>query len=274
MLRAHYPLNPQLEEMADRAGILLWSEVPVYQTQLQYIGQPRWLAQARTLVKDNILANQNHPSIALWSIGNELPQTVAPAEARYIATASALAHQLDPTRPVGMAIKDWPGLGCQAQQYAPLDVVGVNEYFGWFDVGGGVTDDRDSLGPFLDTVHQCMPNKAIIITEYGVDGNRDGPVDERGTYQFQSNMAAYLLGVFAARPWLSGALYFLIQDYAAYPSYSGGNPLPNSPFNQKGLFGLYGNTKPAFAIVQGIYKATRQIAPDRRSQKRKRPRGL
>jgi beta-glucuronidase len=274
MLRAHYPLNPQLEEMADRAGVLLWSEVPVYQTQLQYMSQPGWLAQAQALVQDNILTNQNHPSIALWSIGNELPQTVAPPEAHYIATAAALARQLDPTRPVGMAIKDWPGLGCQAEQYAPLDVVGVNEYFGWFDVGGGVTDDRDSLGPFLDTVHQCMPNKAVIITEFGVDGNRDGSAEERGTYEFQANTAAYDLGVFDPRPWLSGALYFLIQDYAAYPSYSGGNPLANSPFNQKGLFDLYGNPKPVFPIVQAIYAHTKQIAPDRRSHQPHRARGL
>jgi beta-glucuronidase len=262
--------------MADRAGILLWSEVPVYQIQDQYFTRPGWLNNALTLVRTNILTNQNHPSVAIWSIGNELPQTVLGGQAHYIAAAAALVRQLDPTRPVGLAIKDWPGLGCQAAAYAPLDVVGVNEYFGWFDVGGGVTDDRDALGPFLDTVHQCMPNKAIIITEFGVDGNRDGPVDERGTYAFQTNTVAYDLGVFAARPWLSGALYHLIQDYAAYPGYSGGNPLPNSPFNQKGLFDLYGNPKPAFPIVQGIYKATQQIAPDRRSrsQKGKRSRGL
>jgi len=269
MIRAHYPLNPELEEMADRDGILLWSEVPVYQIQNKYFSQPGWLRQALALVRTNILTNQNHPSVAIWSIGNELPQTVTTGEAHYISSAAALAHQLDPTRPVGLAIKDWPGLGCQATAYAPLNVVGVNTYFGWFDVGGGVIDDRDSLGPFLDTVHQCMPNKAIIITEFGVDGNRSGPVEERGTYAFQSNTAAYDLAVFAARPWLSGALYFLLQDYPAYPGYNGGNPLPDSPFNQKGLVDLYGNLKPAFGVVQAIYHDTVQIAPDRQSRSRR-----
>ncbi len=48
-----------------------------------------------------------------------------------------------------MAISDWPGVACQAA-YAPLDVIGFNDYFGWFDAGGGATDDRDELGPFLD----------------------------------------------------------------------------------------------------------------------------
>ena len=267
MIRAHYPLNPELEEMADRDGILLWSEVPVYQIQNQYFTQPGWLPRALALVRTNILTNENHPSVAIWSIGNELPQTVTAGEEKYISSAAALAHKLDPTRPVGLAIKDWPGLGCQAAAYAPLDVVGVNEYFGWFDVGGGVTDDRDALGPFLDTVHQCMPNKAIIITEFGVDGNRNGAVEEYGTYQYQADTAAYDLGVFAARPWLSGALYFLIQDYAAYPGYNGGNPLPSTPFNNKGLVDLYGNLKPAFGVVQKIYHDTVQIGTADRARR-------
>ncbi len=268
MIRAHYPLNPQIEELADRAGILLWSEVPVYQTADQYLGQPGWLANAHALLRANILDNQNHPSIAIWSIGNELPQTVDTGEANYISSAAALAHQLDPTRPVGMAIKDWPGLPCQALQYSPLDVIGINEYFGWFDVGGGVTDDRDSLGPFLDSAHTCLPNKAIIITEFGVDGNRVGPVEERGTYAFQANTAAYDLGVFNARPWLSGALYFVLQDFVSFPGYSGGNPLPNAGLNQKGLFDFSGNPKPVEAVVSASYHNTAQLSPLKRSSKK------
>jgi beta-glucuronidase len=269
MIRAHYPLNPQIEELADRDGILLWSEVPVYMTGNRYLGQAGWLRRAHALLTDNILTNENHPSILTWSIGNELAATVGSAEQRYIAGAAALAHSLDPTRPVSMAIKDWPGIPCQATDYAPLDIVGVNEYFGWFDIGGGITDDRDELGPFLQTVHQCMPNKVLMITEFGFDANRTGPVDERGTYAFQIDSLSYAEGVFASEPWLSGALYFAMQDYAAYPRYSGGNPLPNPPFNQKGVVDLYGNEKPSFATMSEIYHSTLQIAPlrDRPSKK-------
>ena len=80
-----------------------------------------------------------------------------------------------------MAISNWPGVACQ-KAYAPLDVIGDNEYFGWFDAGGGGDDDRDALGPFLDFVHACYPTKALMVTEFGFDANRDGPVEERGTY--------------------------------------------------------------------------------------------
>ena len=260
VIRAHYPVGPEMEEMADRDGVLIWSEIPVYQVQAVYLAQPGWLAQAHAMLEDNILSNQNHPSVLLWSIGNELPSPATGAEARYIAGAAALAKKLDPTRPVGMAVSNWPGLGCQSA-YGPLDVIGDNEYFGWFDAGGGGDDDRDALGPFLDTVRACYPTKAIMITEVGFDADRDGPVEERGTYAFQSNSVAFHLGVFATKPWLSGAMYFALQDYVALPTYSGGDPRPDPPFNQKGLVDFNGNFKPAWAAVSQIYHATQQIAP-------------
>lgn len=260
LIRAHYPLNPEIEEMADRDGILLWSEVPVYQVSNTYLNQPGWLSRAHAMLQANITTNENHPSVLVWSIANELPTPPGAAEGSYIASAAALARRLDPTRPVAMAISDWPGVSCQSA-YAPLDVIGFNDYFGWFDAGGGTTDDRDALGPFLDSFRACYPTKALMVTEFGFEANRHGPVEERGTYEFQSNSVAYHLGVFATKPWLSGAIYFALQDFAARPGWGGGDPWPDPPFVQKGLVDLYGNLKPAFSVVSAIYHSTIQIAP-------------
>jgi beta-glucuronidase len=258
VIRAHYPLNPEIEEMADRDGVLIWSEVPVYQVTRDYLGRRSWLRRAQAVLRDNILVNQNHPSVLLWSIGNELPTPARPSEARYIALAAGLAHRLDPSRPVALDISSWPGVACQSA-YARLDVIGLNEYFGWFDAGGGTTDDRDALGPFLDFLRTCYPTKAMVVTEFGFEGNRHGPVEERGTYEFQSNSVAYHLGVFASKPWLSGAIYWLLQDFASKPGWGGGDPFPNPPFVQKGLVDVAGNQKPAWSVVSSIYHATRQI---------------
>jgi beta-glucuronidase len=212
------------------------------------------------MLRENIVTNQNHPSVLLWSIGNELAVPTTPAEAAYIAAAAAVVHSLDPTRPAAMAISAWPGLACQTA-YAPVEALGFNDYFGWFDAGGGATDDRDALGPFLDSLRACYPTKGLFVTEFGFDANRNGPVEERGTYQFQANSAAYHLSVFAQKQWLAGASYFTLQEYAAGLGYTGGNPWPDPPFNQKGLVDLYGNLKPAFATVSAIYHATRQLGP-------------
>ncbi len=260
IIRAHYPLNPQIEQLADQDGILLWSEVPIYQSSTSYMRNQGWLQRAHAFLRSNILDNQNHPSILLWSIGNELPTPPNDAEASYIAGAVALAHQLDPTRPVGMAISDWPGVPCQSA-YAPLDVIGFNDYFGWFDAGGGATDDEDALSPFLDSLHSCYPNKALFVSEFGFEANRNGPVEERGTYQFQAAAAQFHLSVIASKPYISGAMWFALQTFPARPGWTGGDPLGDPPWVQKGEIDQYGNPTPIFNVIQSIYQSTAQIAP-------------
>ena len=203
----------------------------------------------------------------LWSIGNELPSPATPAEARYIAGAAALGQEArshasgrDPDQQLaGPGVPERVRAASGHRRQRVLRVVRRRRRR---------DDDRDALGPFLDTVRACYPTKAIFISEFGFDANRDGPVEERGTYAFQANSVAFHLGVFASKPWLSGAMYFLLQDAATWLGYSGGNPRPNPPFDQKGLIDLYGNLKPAFAIVASIYKATTQIAPKSHSRRR------
>jgi beta-glucuronidase len=260
MIRAHYPLGPIVEEAADRDGLLLWSEIPVYQVKSANLAQPAVLADAERVLQTNIVENENHPSVAIWSIGNELDTPPPAAEAKYIGAAARLAHRLDPTRPVGMAIASWPGIACQAA-YGALDVIGFNDYFGWYDAGGGTTDDRDSLSPYLDFLRACYPTKALLVTEFGFEGNHDGPVDERGTYEFQSEAAAFHLRVFAGKPYLSGALYFALQDFAVTPGWGGGNPFPDPPWHHKGLLDLAGAPKPVWAVVHSAFRAVRQVGP-------------
>jgi beta-glucuronidase len=262
LIRSHYPLDPQIMDMADRDGILIWAEIPVWRVASAELAQPSVVAAAHALLTKNIETNQNHPSVLLWSVANELDTPATAAETRYLAGAAKLAHKLDPTRPVGMAISDWPGVACQ-RAYGPLQVLGFNDYFGWFGAGGGATDDRNQLSPFLDSFRACYPNKALFISEFGFDGNRNGPVEERGTYQFQASTTAYHLDVFATKPWLSGAIYWLLQDFANGPGQTGGNPLGSPPFVEKGLFNLQGQPKPVFSVVRAIYRATVQIAPAR-----------
>ncbi len=263
MIRVQYPPNPRLLELADRYGILIWDEIQLWRPSAAALQNRSVVASAESDLEQNILDNQNHPSMLVWSIGNEFPTPVPAAEARYISAAAQLAHKLDPTRPVGTTISDWPGLPCQNAAYAPLDVLGISEYFGWFSAGAGTNDDRDALSPFLDSVRACYPKQALIVDEFGFDGNRNGPVEVRGTYAFQANTVTFHLGVFATKPWLSGASYWLLQDFAAWPGWDGGDPQGTPPFVNKGLVDFDGNPKPAFAVVQKIYRSTVQVGSGR-----------
>jgi beta-glucuronidase len=258
VLRAHYPLHPYTQERADQLGIMLWSEIPVYAIKTNYLKSRRVRELAARELAENIDANGNHPSVIVWSIGNELSSRPGPVQGAYLKRAADTAHELDPTRPVGYAVAGYPAAGCQPE-YAPLDVIGINEYFGWYPGPNGQIADRTLMGDYLESVHQCYPDKAIVVTETGAEANRDGPVEEKGTYQHQQDFVNYHFGVYAQKPWLSGAIYWALEEFRVRPGWDGGNPRPHPPIHEKGLITFDGVRKPAFSDLQRIFRATKQI---------------
>jgi Glycosyl hydrolases family 2, TIM barrel domain/Glycosyl hydrolases family 2, sugar binding domain/Glycosyl hydrolases family 2 len=260
LLRSHYPLHPYYYERLDELGMLAWTEVPVYSVKTKYLKQRLVRQLAAKEVESAVRTNINHPSIIVWSVGNELSARPGPVQGYYIDRAVKLAKALDPTRPVGLAVAGYPSAGCQPE-YAPLDVIGINEYFGWYSGPNGQIADATTLSDYLDSVRQCYPNKAIVITETGAEANRDGPVEERGTYQFQSAFINYHYGIYATKPWLSGAIWWTLEEFAVKPGWEGGNPWPAPPVHQKGVITMQGVKKPGFADIQRVYKGTVQWGP-------------
>ncbi|MFP5363133.1 MAG: glycoside hydrolase family 2 protein [Thermoleophilia bacterium] len=258
VIRSHYPLHPEMHELADRLGLLVWSEIPVYAVKTQYLKRETVRKLAARELEDNILANQNHPSIMLWSIGNELSARPGPVQSYYIERAVRQAKALDPSRPVGLAVAGYPSAGCRPQ-YAALDVIGINEYFGWYPGPNGQIADRDALSDYLDSVRACYPNKAIFVSEFGAEANRDGPVEEKGTFQYQQDFVNYHLAVHGSKPWLSGSFYWALQEFRVRPNWDGGNPRPNPPIHEKGLLRFDGSKKPAWFDVQRLFAATPQL---------------
>ncbi|MEA2296555.1 MAG: beta-glucuronidase [Solirubrobacteraceae bacterium] len=253
MIRTHYPPGQDLLELADRRGLLVWSEIPVYSMKASYLAIPAVRQAALDTLASNITVNGNHPSVAVWSIGNELSPQVGPAVGGYVARASALVHALDPTRPVALAINGYPSALCQTR-YGPLDLIGINDYFGWYPGPSGELFDRTRLTDYLDAVRACYPKQALMVTEFGAEANRDGPVEEKGTWSFQQDFVDYHLGVFATKPWLSGALYWALNEFRVRPAWAGGNPRPAPPVHQKGLITYDTHArKPAWENVHRWY---------------------
>ena len=257
-IRSQYPLSPYEEELADQDGILLWSEVPVFTVKESVLETSSFRAAADSELQQNIVDNGNHPSIAVWSIANELSSRPGSGQIAYIKGAVDLAHRLDPTRPVGLALAGYPSVSCQPA-YAPLQVIGINDYFGWYPGPAGQIADRTLLPAYLDAEEHCYHKQALMVTEFGAEANRDGPVQERGTYEFQSDFVQYHLGVFATKPYLSGVSYWALEDFRVTPGWTGENPLPDPPIFNKGLLDFSGNPKPAYAIVKQSFQSTRQV---------------
>ncbi len=259
LLRSHYPLHPHYYERLDELGMLAWVEVPVYAIKTEELKKKLVRDLAARELESAVVTNQNHPSVIVWSIGNELSARPGPVQGSYIADAVRRAKAIDPSRPVGYAVAGYPAAGCQPE-YGPLDVLGINEYFGWYPGPNGQIADRELLGEYLDTVRACYGDKAVVITEFGAEANREGPVEEKGTYLHQQDFVNFHLGVFATKPWLSGSVWWALQEFRVRPGWEGGNPRPAPPIHQKGVVTFDGQRKPAFFDLQRHFRAAPQVA--------------
>ena len=254
MTRAHYPLHPLTLELADRMGIVVWSEIPVYQMREALFRSRRVRRQALGLVRALVLRDRNHASTMVWSLGNENTNRPGPGFTRYLRAGARLARRLDPTRLVGLSFPGYPTVGRQGS-YTQLDALGVNDYFGWYPGPKNSIADRGALGSYLDRLHGYYQRQALFVTEFGAEANRSGPAAEKGTFEFQRDFLAYHLNVIAQKPFVNGALVWILKDFHVKPGYDGGNPRPSPPENTKGLVDENGTRKPAFDTVKQLYGA-------------------
>jgi beta-galactosidase/beta-glucuronidase len=265
IIRSHYPLSPYLLEQADKNGIMIFSEIPVWSVESLYLQRDSVRAAALDQLRSNILINQDHPSVLIWSIGNELTSKPGPPENAWIGTATRTAHKMDPTRPVTLALVGYPPDECRTV-YKSLDVISVNTYFGWYPAPVGQSADRTLLSSFLDQMRACYPDKPIMVTEFGAEGNRSGPPEEKGTYEFQDDYVRYTAAVIASKPFVNAATYWTLQEFRVRPGYTGGNPRGEAPYHQKGPIDRFGNARPIFNVLKELYSATPQLrraTPDR-----------
>lgn len=248
VVRAHYPLGPGFLELCDRAGILVWDEVPVYQVPNQnFDASPFLRTRGVDLVRDMVNRDHNHASVITYSVGNEMPSFISNGQRAYIGEAISAIRKIDRSRFV--ALDRFP-----ERTYADysvlrrLDFFGLNEYFGWYS---GAPDDTAT---YLDQLHALFPSQGIVVTENGAEANRDGPVTEKGSYYFQREYVHHQLQLIAGRPYVSGAIIWALRDFRVNPRWTGGNPKPSPPWNKKGLVGQDGTTfKPAFWDVANVY---------------------
>lgn len=267
--RSHYPLHPNFYEMADRAGILVYEEIPFYQVREGPLALRSVRARAVDYLRDTIRRDQNHASVFAWSIGNELgslPRAAgdevaaapSPAQQSYIKAADALADRMDPSRLTTIDISAYPSAP-RPSIYRRLGALGLNSYFGWYPGPGGQLENRAALGPYLDSMHRSYPRQALFVTEFGAEANRNGPVGEKGTFEFQRDFLRFHLGTYNARSFINGAIVWILRDVKVRPGWTGGNPLPSTPYLNKGLVDKTGARKPAYEDTARLFRRVRPL---------------
>ncbi len=220
----HYPQAEFVLDYADRHGLLLIPEIPVWQLSAAQLSYPPVRALARQQLQEMIRSHANHPAVWAWSVGNEFASDTT-AGHEFVREMIALAKTLDPTRPVGFASNR---LGHQpwADATALADIVMINAYFGTW------SGPKAELGPVLDAIHAAWPDKPVIISEYGFAAHWEwihprGGDDQSQYYAVPPEQASdsaaadhvrqqlirEQLPAFRSRPFIAGAIFFTYQDH-------------------------------------------------------------
>jgi beta-glucuronidase len=249
---AHYPHNEKMIRLADRLGLLVWSEIPVYwETAWE---NPSTLANATQQLRDMISRDHNRAAVALWSVANETP--VEPARLIFLKALVDKARTLDSTRLITAALNhfDHPQGNTFALKLTDplaefLDVVGLNEYLGWY--GKETPEDCDHIQWILPG------DKPLIVSEFGAGapfGKRGGS-DTRWTEEYQANLYKHQLNMVKRIPSLAGISPWVLMDF-----HSPRRLLPGIQDyrNRKGLVSDQGKRKQAFYVLQQFYREYRQ----------------
>lgn len=256
--RSHYPLHPALIEAFDRYGILYWLDAPVYQIPNDFFNETGVRYAAKRAVTLTVRNNINHPSIMTWSLANEPAGNrselgvFGPGLARFIQDGAEAVHALDDTRFVAIDRQSREGEPVTSSAYRFLDVLGVNDYFGWYDSyrSGLVRPPTTTaeLSSYLDEIHAANPELPLMITEFGAESARDGAANQRGSYQFQRRYTIQHLRIHASKPFVAGSIAWALRDFRVDPTWTGGAPQGWStpPWNNKSLIEEYNGRKPVY----------------------------
>ncbi len=138
---SHNPPAPELLDLCDRMGLLVMDEAfdewTVGKTpaifkdgqrvaRIPMFGYQRFFdAWAERDLSDLVLRDRNHPSVVLWSIGNEIPEQDKPEGVAVARRLAGVVRALDPTRPVSCACNNAAGAEA-AGFFETLDVAGYN----------------------------------------------------------------------------------------------------------------------------------------------------
>lgn len=257
--RAHYLLNDRLLDKLDAAGILVWDQAPIYHRD-RLLRTPYQRERALATLRGTVLAARNHPSVITHSVANELsvvPDGVAGTR-EYLDRARDLVADLDPSVPPSVDLLSYPGYPRQAA-YARYPLLGINSYFGWYPgKARHRTANLADLRPYLLRMRGLYPRAALVMTEFGAESTFSGPPQVKETYAFQARFVADTLRIVGALPFMSGAIYWTLQEFAVKPDWDGGalrKGVARDAIHNKGLLTYGGREKPAWRTARDAFAA-------------------
>jgi beta-galactosidase len=221
---AHYQQSQLWYSLADRAGLVVWAEIPFVGPALD---SPSFAENAAEQLRELIRQNYNHPSIIFWGVGNETRGAAADA---LIARLADEVRSEDPTR-----------LSTYASDHADDDpknwhteLTAFNRYYGWY--GGSLED----FAAWADRIHREFPRARVGVSEYGAGASimqhetnptRPKPASRLHPEEYQALFHEAYWNAMRSRPFLWCKFVWNMFDFASDRRSEGDTP----GRNDKGL---------------------------------------
>lgn len=238
---AHYPHHENMAKLADELGMLLWEEIPVYWA-IRF-DRDKTYADAENQLRELITRDWNRAGVIVWSVGNE--NADSDERLSFMSRLAECARNEDGTRLISAAcLVDGAKNQIADRLTEYLDVIGINEYYGWY------SPDFEKLPQlFLNST----PDKPVIITEFGADAltGLHGGLTDKGTEEYQAYVYERQIETIRDISYIKGMTPWILYDFrcprrtAAIQGY----------YNRKGLLSEDKKyKKPAFAVLRKFYE--------------------
>jgi beta-galactosidase len=223
---AHYQHSDYFYSLCDKAGILVWAEIP----QVNILrNTPAFEDASRGQLLDLIRQNINHPAIFTWSLANEI-SSASDDPHRELQDLNNVAHSEDPTRPTIEATMS----DKRPQMNRIPDLLGWNVYPGWYQ------DTKEDYGRDLDARRNDSRQGGFCLSEYGAGANttqheqnpkQPKPAGQWHPEEWQAEVHEAAWAALKQRPFVWGTFIWNMFDFAVSTRHEG--DLPGR--NDKGL---------------------------------------
>ena len=177
---SHNPPSPELLDLADRMGFLIMDEsFDMWRIPKKRNGYSKYFDQwSERDVRDFVHRDRNHPSIIMWSIGNEIPEQGRPngwVEAKRL---TGFFHEEDPTRPTTSAFNSWENaiknklaenVDIPGFNYAPMHYEQImKEHPDWIVYGSETESCVSSRGVYHLPIQAYAKDPSLQVSSYDV----------------------------------------------------------------------------------------------------------
>lgn len=244
---AHYQQNEYIVREAERQGLMVWQEVPVWQS-IDFTNDST-LHKAQQMLRETILRDRNRCADCFWGIANETKNT--PARNRFLAQLLKTGKEMDTTR-LFVAAFDLANFDKQQDEfvmhddfYPNLDLVGINKYMGWY---AKWPKDPSQIR------WNVAPGKPLLISEFGGEAlygqHGDDTNPDSWSEDYQAKLYRDNLRMFENIPNLCGISPWVLFDFRSPTRLHSTN---QEGWNRKGLISDQGQRKEAWYIMHDYY---------------------